>query len=219
MHAFFTELEVVLLISHIHHCLFTLLTSISYLIGVLSRFFPLSLSVRTRTHSPSVYKSIMLYLISSLDPTHNRHKLCPYVEYVYHFWFLPSERGPKSWEFLMRLLADPRTNPKLIKWEDESRTTFRLTQPDCIATLWSSRGSNKQQSYNNFARGLRLVKLQMKDKTRNQKRRVRRRKVRGPVEEQATDSILPCDETVCFRDLIYPLITSVRTCFMLLRKC
>ncbi|XP_027228980.2 ETS-related transcription factor Elf-3 isoform X2 [Penaeus vannamei] len=65
-------------------------------------------------------------------------------------------RGPKNWEFLIRLLADKRTNPSLIRWEDESTATFRLVQPDKIAQLWSKRTPDSPPlTYNNFARGLR----------------------------------------------------------------
>ncbi|XP_068212752.1 uncharacterized protein [Palaemon carinicauda] len=65
-------------------------------------------------------------------------------------------RGPKNWEFLMRLLVDPRTNPDLIEWEDEERGVFRLRQPQVIAKIWASRNENTTDlSYNNFARGLR----------------------------------------------------------------
>ncbi|CAL4242078.1 unnamed protein product, partial [Meganyctiphanes norvegica] len=66
------------------------------------------------------------------------------------------ERIPKNWEFLIRLLADPRANPKLIRWEDEAKGTFLLVQPEIITDLWNSRRPNKDPiSYNNFARGLR----------------------------------------------------------------
>ncbi|KAK4311703.1 hypothetical protein Pmani_016835 [Petrolisthes manimaculis] len=66
------------------------------------------------------------------------------------------ERGPKSWEFLMRLLADPRSNPALVKFENEADGTFRLVKPSLVAQLWSSRpGLVRNTSYNNFARGLR----------------------------------------------------------------
>ncbi|KAG7161185.1 ETSous factor-like 2, partial [Homarus americanus] len=65
-------------------------------------------------------------------------------------------RGPKSWEFLIRLLLDKRTNPLLIRWEEESTATFRLMQPETIAKMWAQRGVEKANlSYNNFARGLR----------------------------------------------------------------
>ncbi|XP_068218504.1 transcription factor Spi-C-like [Palaemon carinicauda] len=65
-------------------------------------------------------------------------------------------RGLKNWEFLMRLLADPRTNPSLIEWEDEEQGIFRLRRPDTIAEMWASRREHsKSLSYNNFARGLR----------------------------------------------------------------
>ncbi|XP_064083399.1 uncharacterized protein LOC135199360 [Macrobrachium nipponense] len=65
------------------------------------------------------------------------------------------ERGPKSWEFLVRLLADKRTNPSVIRWEDEATATFRLTQPKIIAQMWGGRADKPSLSYVNFARGLR----------------------------------------------------------------
>ncbi|XP_042871877.1 ETS homologous factor-like [Penaeus japonicus] len=65
-------------------------------------------------------------------------------------------RSPKNWEFLLRLLADARTNPSLIKWENESAATFRLVKPSAIASIWASRTPDAPPlSYNNFARGLR----------------------------------------------------------------
>nr|XP_053638047.1 uncharacterized protein LOC128692743 [Cherax quadricarinatus]XP_053638049.1 uncharacterized protein LOC128692743 [Cherax quadricarinatus]XP_053638050.1 uncharacterized protein LOC128692743 [Cherax quadricarinatus]XP_053638051.1 uncharacterized protein LOC128692743 [Cherax quadricarinatus] len=64
-------------------------------------------------------------------------------------------RGPKSWEFLMRLLADEATNPSVIRWEDEAAATFRLVQPQEIARMWGTRSSKPNLSYNNFARALR----------------------------------------------------------------
>ncbi|XP_064083705.1 ETS homologous factor-like [Macrobrachium nipponense] len=64
-------------------------------------------------------------------------------------------RGPRSWEFLVRLLVDKRTNPALIRWEDEATATFRLTQPNIIAQMWGKRSKNPKLSYVNFARGLR----------------------------------------------------------------
>ncbi|XP_069990560.1 ETS homologous factor isoform X3 [Penaeus vannamei] len=68
----------------------------------------------------------------------------------------PSVRGPKNWEFLIRLLANPRSNPSLIRWEDEDTATFRLVQPYAIVKLWASRTKAAlPMSYNNFARGLR----------------------------------------------------------------
>lgn len=69
-------------------------------------------------------------------------------------------RGPKSWEFLVRLLADQRSNPSLVRWEDEASATFRLMQPGIIAQMWAKRSSDKPHlSYNNFARGLRWAVL------------------------------------------------------------
>lgn len=65
------------------------------------------------------------------------------------------ERGPKSWEFLIRLLANDSTNPSLIRWNDEANATFVLVQPSIIAKMWGARANNPNLSHNNFARGLR----------------------------------------------------------------
>ncbi|XP_063592648.1 ETS homologous factor-like [Penaeus indicus] len=65
------------------------------------------------------------------------------------------ERGPKNWEFVIRLLADPSTNPSLIRWEEQSEGTFRLVQPTTIAKMWGQRADKPNLSYDNFARGLR----------------------------------------------------------------
>ncbi|KAG7161187.1 ETSous factor-like 4 [Homarus americanus] len=46
------------------------------------------------------------------------------------------ERGPKNWEFVIRLLADPQTNPSLIRWEEQTQGTFRLVQPAVIARMY-----------------------------------------------------------------------------------
>lgn len=72
---------------------------------------------------------------------------------------MPTERGPKSWEFLMRLLVDPKTNPSLVKWEDEEEGTFRLTEPTLVAKLWGARSNKQYLSYVNFARGIRYFML------------------------------------------------------------
>lgn len=65
------------------------------------------------------------------------------------------DRGPKSWEFLMRLLASPDTNPSIIRWEDEAEGSFRLVQPQQIADMWGTRSCKEVLTYNNFARALR----------------------------------------------------------------
>ncbi|CAL4096250.1 unnamed protein product, partial [Meganyctiphanes norvegica] len=64
-------------------------------------------------------------------------------------------RDPKNWEFLMRLLADSRTNPWIIRWENEAKATFKLIQPDVIVQLWNSRSTKPHVIYEAFARGLR----------------------------------------------------------------
>ncbi|XP_068227600.1 ETS-related transcription factor Elf-4-like isoform X2 [Palaemon carinicauda] len=64
------------------------------------------------------------------------------------------DRGPKSWEFLVRLLMDSSSNPRLICWENQDRFTFRIKKPKLIAEMWGRR-INKHISYESFARGLR----------------------------------------------------------------
>uniref|UniRef100_A0A2P2I309 Flocculation protein FLO11-like n=2 Tax=Hirondellea gigas TaxID=1518452 RepID=A0A2P2I309_9CRUS len=67
-------------------------------------------------------------------------------------------RGPKSWEYLLRLLRDPSTNPSLIRWENENEGIFRLVKPDAIALRWGKRTGKHftdMLTYENFARGLR----------------------------------------------------------------
>ncbi|XP_064083021.1 uncharacterized protein LOC135199036 [Macrobrachium nipponense] len=65
------------------------------------------------------------------------------------------DRHPKIWEFLIRLLVDPRTNPQLVRWQDVSSATFMLVQPALIARLWGARSKKPSLSANNFARALR----------------------------------------------------------------
>ncbi|XP_050702920.1 ETS homologous factor-like [Eriocheir sinensis] len=65
------------------------------------------------------------------------------------------ERGPRNWEFVIRLLADPRSNPSLIRWEQKDQGVFRLVQPAVIASMWGKRSDRPNLSYDNFARGLR----------------------------------------------------------------
>ncbi|XP_066949969.1 ETS-related transcription factor Elf-4-like isoform X4 [Macrobrachium rosenbergii] len=64
------------------------------------------------------------------------------------------DRGPKSWEFLVRLLKDSSSNPELVCWEDKERFTFRIKQPRIVAQMWGKR-VNKEITYENFARSLR----------------------------------------------------------------
>ncbi|KAF2359478.1 Ets domain [Trinorchestia longiramus] len=66
-------------------------------------------------------------------------------------------RSPKSWEFVLRLLQNPSTNPKLVRWDDEERGVFRLVQKEVISEMWGHRSSGKTATlpYESFARLLR----------------------------------------------------------------
>lgn len=65
------------------------------------------------------------------------------------------ERGPKNWEFVIRLLADRQYNPEVVRWEDKTCGTFRFVRPSVIAQMWGKRSNKPNLSYDNFARGLR----------------------------------------------------------------
>ncbi|CAL4210809.1 unnamed protein product [Meganyctiphanes norvegica] len=64
-------------------------------------------------------------------------------------------RGPNIWEYLVRLLINPATNPSLIGWEHKHTYTFRLMNPHLITDLWNARTEDKMVSYKHFARALR----------------------------------------------------------------
>lgn len=66
-------------------------------------------------------------------------------------------RGPKNYEFIMRLLASPEYNPSLVQWVDQAEGTFKFNRPAEIARIWGQRSTNAREnlSYDNFARGLR----------------------------------------------------------------
>ncbi|KAK7072620.1 ectodermal cell fate commitment [Halocaridina rubra] len=68
------------------------------------------------------------------------------------------DRGPKNWEYLARLLLDPKMNPEIIRWENKKEGIFSLVRPDIITKIWQSRDNNQKVTdltYNSFARGLR----------------------------------------------------------------
>ncbi|XP_071519515.1 ETS homologous factor-like isoform X2 [Panulirus ornatus] len=103
-------------------------------------------SMESRTPEPVAQVSAEMdtLAVPATDPL---HKIRPDAK--------KRERGPKNWEFVIRLLADPRTNPSLIRWEEQSQGSFRLVQPTAIAKMWGQRANKPNLSYDNFARGLR----------------------------------------------------------------
>ena len=88
-----------------------------------------------------------------------------YIPLLYYFLnilklllLLLSVRSPKSWEFLLRLLLDSNSNPRMIRWEDKQEGSFRLVMKDEIARIWGMRTEKHKKmglSYDNFARNLR----------------------------------------------------------------
>jgi len=66
-----------------------------------------------------------------------------------------TKKGKKVWEFLLELLDNPETNPKLIRWEDKSQGVFRLIEHGLIAQKWGMRRDKSDLSYDFFARTMR----------------------------------------------------------------
>ncbi|CAL4173639.1 unnamed protein product, partial [Meganyctiphanes norvegica] len=65
-------------------------------------------------------------------------------------------RMPNIWEFMVRLLLHPVTNPSLVAWEHKKKHIFRLMKPHELSDLWNSRvSSDKNLPYSSFARALR----------------------------------------------------------------
>ncbi|CAL4064239.1 unnamed protein product [Meganyctiphanes norvegica] len=67
----------------------------------------------------------------------------------------PQERVPIVWHFLLRLLANPEYNPSIICWDNIGTHTFRLINPDAVASRWGERLGKPNLTRNNFARTLR----------------------------------------------------------------
>ncbi|XP_076471530.1 uncharacterized protein LOC143301309 isoform X2 [Babylonia areolata] len=73
---------------------------------------------------------------------------------------LPAKRRPltrteRLWEFVYRLLKDPKYNPELIEWVDRDDCTFRLNNSKAIANMWGMRKNNGQMTYEKLSRALR----------------------------------------------------------------
>lgn len=88
---------------------------------------------------------------SSLEPSASN---CSALEKI-HTSSRKRVRGPKNWEFVIRLLNDNNFNPEVIRWEDKAASTFRFVNPAKVAQMWGQRSNKPNLTYDNFARGLR----------------------------------------------------------------
>nr|KAG5694634.1 hypothetical protein BaRGS_014729 [Batillaria attramentaria] len=64
-------------------------------------------------------------------------------------------RTERLWEFILRLLGDPRYNPSHIEWVEREDGTFRLNNSKAIALMWGMRKNNEQMTYEKLSRALR----------------------------------------------------------------
>ncbi len=57
--------------------------------------------------------------------------------------------------WLGKLLASPNHNPRVIRWEDESRLLFRIVDQDELARLWGEAKNNSEMTYEKISRAMR----------------------------------------------------------------
>ncbi|KAH9491000.1 hypothetical protein Btru_032442 [Bulinus truncatus] len=66
-----------------------------------------------------------------------------------------TKNGNHLWEFVRDLLRDPKSNPKLLKWEDKENGVFRFVQSEAVAQLWGEKKNNPQMTYEKLSRAMR----------------------------------------------------------------
>ncbi|CAG5124002.1 unnamed protein product [Candidula unifasciata] len=65
-----------------------------------------------------------------------------------------TKNGNHLWEFVRDLLRDPKTNPKLLKWEDKENGVFRFVQSEKVAQLWGEKKNNPLMTYEKLSRAM-----------------------------------------------------------------
>ncbi|XP_015603725.1 ETS homologous factor-like [Cephus cinctus] len=61
----------------------------------------------------------------------------------------------KLWQFIVQLLHNEDTCPKLIRWEDYSQAQFRFMRNDEVAKKWGARKGNTKMTYEKLSRAMR----------------------------------------------------------------
>lgn len=61
----------------------------------------------------------------------------------------------RLWQFLLRLLLDPKHNPSIIRWEDDREGVFAFVDGQKVAKLWGEQKLNCQMNYEKMSRTMR----------------------------------------------------------------
>ncbi|KAF2354278.1 Ets domain [Trinorchestia longiramus] len=68
-------------------------------------------------------------------------------------------RRPEVWEYILRLLQDPRTENQLVEWVDRPRGVFKIIQRQQVARMWRDHWHKSKRgtpvNYENFGKCLR----------------------------------------------------------------
>ncbi|XP_022900929.1 ETS homologous factor-like [Onthophagus taurus] len=72
---------------------------------------------------------------------------------------LHKAHNPAIVNFIVDLLHNPKTNPKLIRWEDIDRGLFKFIKPEEVSKLWGKRTPKtyreKEMDFGKFSRAIR----------------------------------------------------------------
>ncbi|XP_060569975.1 ETS-related transcription factor Elf-3-like isoform X3 [Ruditapes philippinarum] len=64
-------------------------------------------------------------------------------------------KGNHLWEFIRDLLKDPKSNPHLLRWEEQETGVFRFVQSEAVAQMWGRKKNNPGMTYEKLSRAMR----------------------------------------------------------------
>ncbi|XP_060569976.1 ETS homologous factor-like isoform X4 [Ruditapes philippinarum] len=70
----------------------------------------------------------------------------------------PVSKGNHLWEFIRDLLKDPKSNPHLLRWEEQETGVFRFVQSEAVAQMWGRKKNNPGMTYEKLSRAMRFCR-------------------------------------------------------------
>ncbi|XP_060569978.1 ETS homologous factor-like isoform X6 [Ruditapes philippinarum] len=67
-------------------------------------------------------------------------------------------KGNHLWEFIRDLLKDPKSNPHLLRWEEQETGVFRFVQSEAVAQMWGRKKNNPGMTYEKLSRAMRFCR-------------------------------------------------------------
>jgi hypothetical protein len=75
---------------------------------------------------------------------------------ILYLYLLPTvSKGNHLWEFIRDLLKDPKSNPHLLRWEEQETGVFRFVQSEAVAQMWGRKKNNPGMTYEKLSRAMR----------------------------------------------------------------